>query len=127
MRAGKDGSAAAPIATQQNVPFAIFVDDESIYWTTFVPSGSVVRLPKAGGAPIELATGQDHPNAVVATDAYVYWTNAGASAASGSVSRVAKTGGATLVLGALTAPSDLAVDATDVYWASQGSVFRVPK
>lgn len=128
MRASKDGANAVPLAMNQSFPFAIFVDDESVYWTNFTAGGSVMRVSKSGGAPIEIARDQERPNSVWVDGASVYWSNAGPTgSALGSVSRAPKDGGRPILLAVGTAPSDLAVDGVHAYWASGGSVFRVPK
>jgi hypothetical protein len=128
MRANKDGSNVVVVAPNQPFPLAIFVDDTNVYWTNYTASGSVMRVAKSGGTPAPLATGQNLPNVVAADETNVYWSNGGPPGMLvGSVNRAPRDGGKQLVLAVLTAPADLAIDASHVYWASAGVLFRVPK
>jgi hypothetical protein len=67
------------LATGQTGAFGITVDDDSVYFTTKVPSGSVIRCPKSGcgSTPDVLATGQNNPYGVAVDGAGVYWTSPG--------------------------------------------------
>jgi hypothetical protein len=69
------------LATGQQGAFGIAVDDESVYFTTHVPSGSVIRCPKTGcgSSPDVLATGLNQPYGVAVDGAGVYWTSPGDS------------------------------------------------
>jgi hypothetical protein len=69
------------LATGQSGAFGIALDDDYIYFTTSVPSGSVLRCPKSGcgTTPEVLASGQTNPYGVAVDGAGVYWTSPGDS------------------------------------------------
>jgi hypothetical protein len=74
---------------------------------------------------VTLASGQASPGAIALDKAYVYWVD---DASSGSVMRVAKTGGGvTTLVQNEPQPYALALDATNVYFTDSGSsVKKVP-
>lgn len=135
-RVALTGGPATTLATKQESPMAVALDDEHVYWSTwgphksgsYKPYGKVFRAPKAGGAPMEIAGGQTAPTSLAVDDTHVFWTNIG----SGEVLRAKKTGGAPLVLArGQSMPNAVAVDAREVYWVNWNTggagVAAVPK
>jgi hypothetical protein len=94
------------VASGQDGPRSVAVDDTAIYWTNSVPGGSVMKcaLPSCEGGPTELATGQGRPYAIAVVQGQVVWTNLD----SGEVRSCPKDGGpaADIEIGA-NAPSSL--------------------
>lgn len=89
MSAAKSGAQVIPIATNQDKPYDITVDNKYIYWTTNVAGGSVMAAPIGGGTAITLATGQNYPRGITLDDTSIYWTNAG-TGQDGSIMKLAK-------------------------------------
>ena len=116
----------------------------------------MVSAPLAGGEPTTLASGQESPNAIAVDDDYVYWLDMGhqtgsetvglgffpaakvdVEAGTGSVVRVAKSGGQPETLASHQDwPSwRIVPDATGLYWLNSvgplsanatGAVMRLP-
>jgi hypothetical protein len=65
------------IAGSGALPYALAIDEKSVYFTTLL-DGVVLRVPLAGdGPPVPLAVGQKSPVAIAVDDEHVYWANAG--------------------------------------------------
>jgi hypothetical protein len=99
------------LASDQDTPSGVAVDDEQVYWTT-AGSGLILSMPKAGGDVTTLASGQTKPYAVAVNATGVYWTSA-----DGTVKSVPASGGTpvTVASGEET-PGLITADATSVYW-----------
>jgi tRNA A-37 threonylcarbamoyl transferase component Bud32 len=119
------GGALRPLASGQDRPRGIALDEASVYWTT--QSGGVMRVDRAGkGAPVVVAERQAGPLGLALDGGYVYWVNETA----GTVMRAPKQGGAARVLVRSTAGlRELAVDEVHVYWTSpdDGLLLRARK
>jgi streptogramin lyase len=124
----------ATLASFQQNPWGIAVDETSIYWVNDALTGSVEKCPKSGcGANnalrVTLAPNQNQARTLAIDETYVYWT----ATAGGTVARCAKTGCngvANVLVSALQSPHGIAVDATHVYFTERGTVNaikRVPK
>jgi hypothetical protein len=132
MRAPKGAAPGSPVpvASGQASPYAIHTDSAFVYWTTFAapPLGAVMKAPKDGGEPVEVVSRQDKPSAVTTDAVHLYWANAGPyGSLAGSVWRIPKAGGRSLLLAVGQEPPAIAVDDRHVYWTSAGSVWRVAK
>ena len=60
MKVPLTGGTAITLASDQDGPSGIVVDDASIYWTN-AGSGTVMKLARAGGPPLTLVSGQTVP------------------------------------------------------------------
>jgi len=107
-----------PIATGQDVPDAVFVDDQNVYWTDVgnTSNGSVMScaLGGCGGNPTQLAAAQPFLSGIVAAAGNVYWT----TYYTGTVMAcaIAGCGGQpTAIASAQYDPAEIAADAVNVY------------
>lgn len=117
----------------------IAVDEETVYYVLATENGAVMRVPRDGGTPTVLASGQHSPWGLTVDATSVYWTTSGnlsdaqsdggQSFTSGSVMKVARTGGApTTLVSSIPygfveigwSPPMVAVDDTSVYWTNVG-------
>jgi hypothetical protein len=119
----QDGGAITTLASGQN-PWAIAVDQTSIYWTDNT-DGVVLKAPAGVAGPIStLASGNDTNSAygIAVDDKSVYWTNDILNTVVGAVMSVPLDGGAHVTLAAgQSSPSAVAVDSTRVYWTNNGN------
>jgi hypothetical protein len=125
--APKGGGAPTTIAAVPS-PFAIVVDDTTVFYThTGLGPEGVARVSKQGGAVTELAQHLAHPVGLAIDDAYVYW----AAEDDGTIGRVSKQGGAPeLVATSGVGVWPLAVDGERVYWGvftAAGYIASAPK
>jgi hypothetical protein len=90
------------LATNQQIPRELAVDDANVYWTNF-GDGTVVRVPLGGGTATILASGQNQPYGIAVDAANVYWTT---SVTNGSVMTVPIGGGTPVVLAARFRPGE---------------------
>lgn len=120
------------LAAAQPEPWAIVLDDVSVYWTNDsaldLTQGSVGKVPKdKSHTPSTLARSQDDPGQIAVDDQYVYWTNR----ADGTVMRQLKSGGSQpeIIASNQSQPIGLVVDDTNVYWTDvdRGRVLKQAK
>lgn len=110
--------AASPItlASGQNAPFGIAVDDGFVYWTNY-EGGTVMKVSKSGdGSPTTLASGQGHPHSIAVDADAIYWTNV----SGGTVVKMDKSGGALIIASGQDSPYGIAVDGDAIYWVNAG-------
>lgn len=122
---------AVVIAGAIQAPFALHCTPESIYLTT---SASILSFPMAGGDPVPIVSDMKSPaRAIVADGASLFWATS--SGAAQTVEAAAFDGsGWRLLAAGQTAITDVAVDATHVYWARRetagpdtGILYALPK
>ena len=68
------GGACEALATGQDSPESILLDDHAIYWTT---STSVMCLPRSGGSAQAIAVDQGEPRFLVSDGSSLYWMSEG--------------------------------------------------
>jgi len=125
-----------------NGAYDLAVQAGTVYWTNpgVMPGGgSVLSIPSVLSstttAPTLLAAGQTTPNGIAVNATNLYWSNNSATAGailSGPLSELTDAGTSQAAdAGALTPtalasgqadPLAMAIDATNVYWVSQGSI-----
>jgi hypothetical protein len=136
------GGAHVTLATGQDFPESLVVDDTNVYWanggTTGRPNGyaTVMKVAKSGGGgPVKLATASAIASGIqIAVEAgNVYWTltvcssASGASSCTGSVNRIPMAGGPSVTLASnLYAPGPIAVDSTHIYWVYEATGAHTP-
>jgi hypothetical protein len=115
-----DGSPTTKLLDER-LPFAIAIDQDTVYFVTGDPSTSSV--PKSGGSATVLAVAEEAFHLVV-DDTAVYWTDSKAF----TVNATPKHGGGTEVLATVTGlPWSIATDGCWVYFTTDGAVMRVAK
>ena len=100
---------------QVSMPRGLALDTQNAYWSINGNPGRVERATKNGPLIDAIGPNQYTPGPVVADDAYVYWT------AQGTLTRVAKDGGAptTLSPGQI---GPLALAKGTIFWSSNNAV-----
>lgn len=117
------------LASGQQMPSFVHLDATHLYWTNQGGAGAVMRLSKQGGTPEHVASTDFPPGGLAVDDTTVFWSEFGSP---GSVWRLDKSD-----IGSTTDPTALAtgqgtsitltLDATTVFWATPGTVRKVPK
>jgi hypothetical protein len=102
----------------------------SVYWTVVGQGGSVLSAPLGGGAATTIATSQDDPLYLAVTSTAAYWIDGDiyGSMDGGCLMTAPLDGGPPAALSPWQnlAGGAVAVDATNVYWAQETSIFSRP-
>jgi hypothetical protein len=123
----KGGGEPRVLASDQDVPLRVVIDDTKAYWTNWgscgnCMSGSVMSVALSGGPPTTIASKQDHPNGIALDRVNVYWVTAG-----GTVMQAPVVGGAPNALASgLMNPFFVTVDESTVYWTLPKGVMSCP-
>ena len=100
------------LASGQDYPYAITVDSENVYWSTFGTYGSndgtVMKVSVDGGAPVQLASHQGAPGSIGVDATSIYWSTA-------ALMKVSKGGGTPVVLANGISNDPIAVGPKGVY------------
>jgi hypothetical protein len=127
MKVPTSGGTASTLASEQDVPWALFSDGTRVYWVNDNAAGTVMSVPVLGGGAETLASGQDNPDSIAADATSVYWTNAGTLATAGiapgtgAVMKAPLGGGAATTLASdQNLPHGIVVQDAIVYWANEG-------
>jgi hypothetical protein len=123
----RSGGEPFELATKQDVPLRLALDDTRAYWTNWsscgvCARGSVQSVALSGGDPVSIATKQDHPNGIAVDRVNAYWVTAG-----GNVMQAPLVGGQPIALASgLMNPFFVTIDATTVYWTLPKAVMSCP-
>ena len=107
------------------MPTEIAADAQRVYWISPAPAPNITASSRTPGVVTVLYQGAGRPRALALSDDSVLWIDE----ASGSVLRLAKTGGEPQTIATKQAqPLDLAIDDERVYWvnAGVGAVMAAP-
>lgn len=115
-RVPRGGGETVTLATGEGALLAIAVDGGAIYWTASTDAGSRLRrLSRWGGAPRTIASGGAF-SAIVVDAWFAYVADAHVLGGANEIVRVAKTGGAAIVLASGEDALGLDGDAHGLYW-----------
>jgi hypothetical protein len=131
-RAPLDGSQQiVEMATNLPSPHAIVLDGASVYWTNFLPgTGAVMKMPLDGVLGDSMTTLTPSPNFyhhLVISGSELFFTNYSAYPGGAIVKMRTDGTGFTILADRQDHPTNLAVDATHVYWTDWGDLGFVMK
>ena len=107
--------AATPVASGEDSPRAVAVDDGAVYWTT---TTAIRQIAKTGGTAMTLFSSQGSGDTLIVDGTKLYWRNS--ITPTGVFSGPTSGGQATMVVGGL--PSTYALDADSIYWVDAGDL-----
>jgi hypothetical protein len=98
------------------------VDAESVYWSAGVGqyATDIIKTNVDGGPPTTIASGPDIVEAFAVGRDAVYWTTN-----TGKIWKVGLAGGEPTLVTQSGSPTEIAVDAANVYWLSPGGIMKV--
>ena len=121
------GGTATDVATGTDALY-LATDGTNVYWSDFdMQGGAFVMAPVGGGTPTVLATGLSNPGDITVDATNVYFANS--STLFGTKFWKVPRGGGTPVMVALSpdfGAYEIAVDATDIYWAGYNRIGKAP-
>lgn len=106
---------------------SVVADATHVYWASTglssgATDGTVWRAPLAGGQPQLLADAQHRPWRLAVDDEAIYWIQ-NAPGGAGAVMKLRKNGHVVRpIVTGLTYPTDVVVDASNVYWLGDGAI-----
>ncbi len=112
------------LADKQSRPRALATDGTDLYWINTAKGlgdASIAKVPMAGGAVTVLATKLARPFTIKADASFVYY-----SLENSGINRMKKDGTAPEQLVAGTGCKGMALDGTNIYYASNARVYRIP-
>lgn len=123
MKGTKDGSQVTPIATGQNMPTRVVLDDTTVYWTCAAEAGAIMSAPKDGSsAPQIIAANEPYPGPLAVDGTHVYWGTLQA------FKKAPKGGGDSTVITDEPFVRGVVSDDQSIYWLrADNSVARAPK
>jgi hypothetical protein len=131
VRMGKDGTNAVTLATGQAGPSTIHADATFLFWSNTATESQIVRLPKApamGAVPEPLYAAAAQLFLIKVLGEHLYFLTVSeqtpAKETVGRVWRISKNGGTALPLTPQLTYTSLGLDATHIYWASGGAIYR---
>lgn len=122
--APKTGGAITTLVTGQPGALRIALDATDVYWSSAwssAPGNTIMRVPKLGGTPT-VVTDTGGPAYIALDDTRVYWLNRN----EGTISSVAKSGGAVTRLATLSNAVAFSVAGGQLYFGDDTGVYRVP-
>jgi hypothetical protein len=124
MKAGLSGGSSAPLAVNRSYPTQLVTDGQNVYWVE--PSFGILSVPVGGGATTRLAS--IGPYALALWGSTLFFTSGSGGQNTFDVFSVPATGGAATQLTCCLADPfhALAVNGTDAYWSSQGTIQSAP-
>jgi sugar lactone lactonase YvrE len=127
LRVGKTGGAAMTIATSQNKPCGIAVNDSTVYWANC--GNGVVMMADKGSPPKELLSGLSISEGLRLDGKELFWPYLGPNpnVATGEVRKASVSSLTVLVLATQQhQPFRVAVDSTHVFWLNHGGAGDPP-
>jgi hypothetical protein len=110
------GGAPVVIASDTNALHdSVASDGSHVFWTSY-QGGTVTRTAPDGSASLTIASGQQTPMGVVVGATSVFWSDE----TGGAVMKAPIDGGTPVPLASGQGVTSIALDATNVYWASGG-------
>jgi hypothetical protein len=142
-QAGGDLRTIVTIPEGMSAGTALASDGSSIFYTVdfvgkdYVDASHLMRVGVDGGDPVELVTRPLIETIALDADSVFFGSDGsvGTGAATGSIGKIAKTGGdAVLLASDAGGPVSIAINSTSVFWtvdggreASKGSIYRIAK
>ncbi|HEY6459805.1 MAG TPA: hypothetical protein VIY73_06625, partial [Polyangiaceae bacterium] len=116
------GGTPTTLASGLTSPWEIALDATSAYWTSN-SQGTVMKVPLGGGTPTTLATAQAVAGGIAVVGTSVYWgsyEDYTPADTYGTIVKVPSSGGAITTLSSSLQdfPTEIAVNATNVFWTN---------
>jgi hypothetical protein len=124
----KTGGAPQLLAENQVFPFGIAGDATHVYWANWTANGEVNKIQKDGsGGVIPVTLVEKSPYAVALYAGELYFTLFNAQGQIRSVPASSSSAASKLVSGNYSKPTSIAVDASGVWWTTDGdAVYHLP-
>lgn len=119
------------LAPSQNGPYGMAVDANNVYWLNGL-DGTLDKVAITGGTPTAIVPSGIHDfgglggNPVATDGTYVYYWNPNSAPGTSTLNKVSVNGGTVTPLATASGAMGIAVDSTNVYFATPGTVNKVP-